>query len=127
MDIGLFNKLTKTIRYDHSKKSKNYDLFMEELPSKLRLELALAIHESMYSNVAFFMGKDKSFIAWITRHIRPMHVGETDYIYKEGEEIFEIYFLVSGTVGYVLPRFENKMYFEIMQGSLFGQVDIGDD
>lgn len=100
---------------------------MEELPSKLRMELAHAIHSSMYSTVAFFAGKEKSFIAWVSRHIRPMHFDEDDYIYKEGEEILEIYFLVEGAAGFVLPRFGNKMFFEITQGSLFGQVDLGDD
>ncbi|TNV85840.1 hypothetical protein FGO68_gene9701 [Halteria grandinella] len=127
IDLELFNKLTKTLRYDHSKKTKDYKQFMEELPSKLRMELAHAIHSSMYSTVAFFQGKEKSFIAWVSRHIHPMHFDEDDYIYKEGEEILEIYFLVEGAAGYVLPRFGNKMFFEITQGSLFGQVDLGDD
>lgn len=99
---------------------------MEELPSKLRMELAIAIHYTMYSTVSFFKGKDKSFIVWISKHIRPMHVDEEDFIYKEGEEILEIYFLVKGQAGYVLPRFDNKMYFEITQGSIFGHVDLGD-
>lgn len=100
---------------------------MDELPSKLRMELAIAIHYTMYSTVSFFRGKEKSFIAWISKHIRPMHIDEDDFIYKEGEEILEIYFLVKGQAGYVLPRFENKLYFEITQGSLFGHVDLGDN
>jgi Ion channel len=54
IDIDLFNKLAKTIRYDHSKKQKDVLQFMEELPSKLRLELAMAIHQTMYSNIGFF-------------------------------------------------------------------------
>lgn len=49
-----------------------------------------------------------------------MKIDEDDYIYKEGEEILEIYFLVEGSAGYVLPKYENKMYFEITQGSHFG-------
>ncbi len=53
-----------------------------------------------------------------------MNFDESDYIYKEGEEIFEskklsvviisvVYFLVSGSCGYVLPRFNNKIYSSI--------------
>jgi potassium voltage-gated channel Eag-related subfamily H protein 6/hyperpolarization activated cyclic nucleotide-gated potassium channel 2 len=44
LDIDLFNRLTKNIRYDHGKKSKDYQEFMDELPSKLRMELTIAIH-----------------------------------------------------------------------------------
>lgn len=109
---------------------------MEELPHKLKLELAMVIHEKMYSNVNFFQRKEKSFIAWIARLIRPMYVEEDDYVYKEGEEIIEgkqcqspitaiVYFLVSGRAGYVLPRFENKCFLEIKKGEHFGHVDLG--
>jgi hypothetical protein len=63
--------------------------FIEELPHKLKLELAMVIHLKMYSTVDYFMGKDKSFIAWIVTLIRPLNSESEDYIYKEGEEVFE--------------------------------------
>jgi hypothetical protein len=72
--MELFNKLAKTIRYDHSKKKRDTINFMDELPSQLRQELAIAIHEQMYSNVKFFKDKDKSLIAWITRFIVPLNM-----------------------------------------------------
>lgn len=127
IDIDLFNQLAKTIRYDHSKKQKDVLQFMEELPSKLRLELAMVIHKSMYSNITYFLDKDKSFIAWISRQIRPMNVDDQDYIYKEGEEVLEIFFLVDGQAGFVLPRFENKAYLNIVKGDHFGHIDLGDE
>jgi len=39
---------------------------MDDLPYKLKLELAMVIHKKMYSNVNYFQGKDRSFIAWIS-------------------------------------------------------------
>lgn len=62
---------------------------MEELPTKLKLELALIMINRMYANITFFRNKEKSFIAWIARLIRPINVDHEDYIYKEGEEIAE--------------------------------------
>jgi hypothetical protein len=55
----------------------------------------------MYSNVNFFKDRDKSFIAWIGTVIRPLNIPEEDYIFKEGEQIIEIYFLVKGSASYV--------------------------
>lgn len=49
----LFNKLVKSIKYDHSKQQKDVLQFMEELPHKLKLELAMAIHMKMYATVEF--------------------------------------------------------------------------
>lgn len=95
---------------------------MEELPTKLKLELALIMINRMYANITFFRNKEKSFIAWIARLIRPINVDHEDYIYKEGEEIAEskkfvltcaVYFINKGQVNYVLPRFSNKTYHHI--------------
>jgi CRP-like cAMP-binding protein len=122
--MDLYNRLVKTIKYDHSKKSKDVLEFMDELPHKLKLELAMEIHKRMYSNVKFFDNKDKSFIAWVGTVIRPINIQETEYIFKECEEIHEIYFLVNGKAGYVLPRYNNAIYSEIEQGEHFGHLDI---
>ena len=62
LDADLFNRLTKTIKYDHSKKQKVFTQFVSELPHKLRLELSVVIHERMYRTVTFFKGKDHPFI-----------------------------------------------------------------
>jgi hypothetical protein len=44
IDDELYNKLIKTLRYDHSKKTKDAIQFMDELPHKLKLELAMQIY-----------------------------------------------------------------------------------
>ena len=62
------------INKDHSKKSRDFTQFMEELPYKLRMELAMEIHKKIYQTVAFFKYKEKSFIAWIGKLLRPMNV-----------------------------------------------------
>jgi len=124
LDDELFNKLVKTIKYDHSKKQKDVLQFMEELPHKLKLELAMAIYRKMFSNVKFFDRKEKSFIIWVGTAIRPMNIQEQEYIFKEGEKIIEMYFIVQGEVGYVLPRYSNKVYIKIEKGEKFGHVDL---
>ena len=68
----LFNRLARNIKFDHSKKKKDIAHFIEELPNQLRIELAMVIHQKMYSNVQFFKGKDKSLIAWIGSVIKPL-------------------------------------------------------
>ncbi len=41
-------------------------------------------------------------MAWIGSVIRPINVQESDYIFKEGEQILEIYFLSTGKAGFAL-------------------------
>ena len=126
LNIELFSRLVRNIKYDHSKKQKDTMQFMDELPHELKLELADAIHRKLYATVIFFQKKEASFIAWITKVIVPLNVHNEEYIYKEGEEIDEIYFLVKGDASYVLPRFDNDPYMDVKTGEHFGHIELGD-
>lgn len=109
--------------------------FIEELPHKIRVELAMEIHKKIYETINFFKSKDQTFIIWIGTLMRPLNIQEQDYIYKEAEDIteskyprylkyFVVYFLVKGTAAYVLPRYNNKIYLMMEAGEHFGHVDI---
>ncbi len=84
----------------------------------------MEIHKNIYITVDFFKNKEKSFIAWIGPLLKPQNTQELEYIFQEGEEIKEIYFLIEGVAGYVLPRFENTVYIKIEAGDHFGHVDL---
>lgn len=58
LDSVLFKKLIRSINYDHMKKERDFDFFMDELPYKLRMELAIAIHRGVVEGIGFFSGKD---------------------------------------------------------------------
>ena len=81
IELSLYNKCVKTVHYDHSRKQKDFIAFLDELPHKIKIELAMKIHEQMYLSVKFFRGKEKSFIAWVGTLLRPLNVQEADYIY----------------------------------------------
>lgn len=85
----LYDELRKMIRYDHNKISRDVIEFMEELPYKTKIALAMEIHKNLYHSIEFFKYKEKSFIAWVGPLLKPMKVTEQEYIYKEGDEIKE--------------------------------------
>lgn len=62
---------------------------MDELPYKLKIELAMEIHKDIYRNIEFFKYQEKNFIMWIGPQLKPYLVSEQEYIYKEGDEIKE--------------------------------------
>lgn len=49
---------------------------------------------------------------------------ELSFIYKEGEVILEIFFLLKGQIGFVLPRYHTKIYHHVEQGEAFGEEDL---
>jgi CRP-like cAMP-binding protein len=80
----------------------------------------------MYSNIFFFANRDESFVSWISSVVKSINFEEKEYIYKEGEIASSIYFLVKGHLCYVIPRYKNKKYKEIMTGEHFGHVDLAE-
>jgi hypothetical protein len=47
---------------------------MEELPSKLRQQLAEKIHKKLYNEIIFFKGKDHTFNTWVSNQLKPLNV-----------------------------------------------------
>jgi hypothetical protein len=76
IDPELFDKLRKAIKYDHSKNSRDIIEFMEELPYKLKIEVAMQIHKNIYHTIEFFKLRERSFIAWVGPLLRPIKVSE---------------------------------------------------
>lgn len=85
----LHSRLIKSINYDFSKTTKDIQHFMDELPYKLKIELAMEIHKSLYETISFFKGKDKTFIAWVGNTLRPINSLDNEMIYKEDDDITE--------------------------------------
>ena len=78
---------------------------MEELPYKLKVELAIEIHKKIYNSVSFFQNREKNFIVWIVTLLRPSFIQEQEFLYTEGEQITEskkvliialVYFCIHG-------------------------------
>ena len=71
MGQELFDELRKTIKYDHSKNYHDVIQFMDELPYKLKIELAMEIHKDIYRDIEFFKYQEKNFIVWVGPLLKP--------------------------------------------------------
>ena len=49
---------------------------------------------------------------------------EKNYIYFEGDDVQDIFFLIKGKAGFVLPKYQNTTYIDINVGAHFGIIDI---
>ena len=119
----LYRKLRLALNYDHSKNADEQVNFVAALPAGLKVELSIVMHSNLVKSIKFFQHKQPHFIAFVVPMLRPMKVESGSYIYKEGDPIDEIYFLVSGQAGYALSNFGNSVYLIIDQGYYFGEID----
>jgi len=98
--------------------------FVKALPHKLKLEISLYIHEGTYKKLKCFKGRSHAFISWMCPLLQPQMTNEQQYIFMEGDDVTNIYFLVDGQCGYSLPKYDNLVYIKIIEGDFFGVIDI---
>ena len=124
MPLNLYLKLKQQLKHDFNTDLDDINNFVTELTHKLKLEVSLFIHESTYKRIEFFKGRSAAFIAWICPLLKSHIFPDNSYIYFEGDDVNNIYWLSKGKAGFVLPKYKNTVYIEISIGSIFGTVDI---
>jgi len=119
-------KVRDAIRYNTLKTgniwSDKHSLF-SELPKNLRYEVATTMYGGVVKDIYIFRQKEKAFVNYIMPLLRPMHVYETQFLYKQGEYPDEVFFITFGRVDFVImPReIVFKTYYK---GSYVGEVEI---
>ena len=124
MPLDLYERLRQAVKYDFNKDKNDINNFVFDLPHKLKLEVSLFIHEHTYKKIDCFKGRSSAFIAWICPLLRPEQYPSNQYIFFEGDDITTLYFLIKGKAGFVLPKYKNTTFIEIVIGAHFGIIDI---
>jgi CRP-like cAMP-binding protein len=96
---------------------------MKELPTTLKNELAILMHRDIIEQVHFLHDKDEIFVAFISPLMKAVKFQGDEYIYNKGSLIDEIFFLVRGKVGLVIPEFDDISYVNIHPNDYFGDID----
>ena len=113
---------------ENAENDKNQDElneFLDSLPFRLKLRTIMAIYEERYMSVKYIREMNNyNFIAWICPLLKPLNVPIDQYIYQESDRITDIYFVVGGWCGFVLPFKQPMVYIEVNKGEFFGEVDI---
>ena len=61
---------------------------------------------------------------WIFPILKPFAASQEERIFFEGDDIRGMYFLKEGSCGFVLPKYQNAKYIDVVEGSYFGITDI---
>jgi hypothetical protein len=96
ISYDLYRKLRTAVTYGHSKNTDDQQKFLNDLPSNLKVELAVFMHQDVVKSIRFFKSKSPHFIAFIMPFLRPVKSEQGTYIFKDGDPVDEIYFLSNG-------------------------------
>ncbi|TNV83436.1 hypothetical protein FGO68_gene1262 [Halteria grandinella] len=123
LSFDLYRRLKGALKYDYSKNSTKHFQILNELPQNLRIELALLMNKEIIKKVFFFRNKPAIFIAFIGPLLKPLRIEIDNFIYREGDPIEEIYFLIKGKASFVSQKMDEIPYLIIEAGLYFGEID----
>lgn len=109
---------------DDKKMFKETVQFLDDLPFRLKLMTTKFIYRNQYLQIKYLKSQNENFLVWICPLLRQEFILTEQYLYYQTDMINEIYFLTSGTAGFVLPLRKNVVYIEINQGDHFGEIDL---
>ena len=69
--MKIYDRVKKSLHYKYNKANEDILDFMEELPTNLKLEVSMFIHENTYKKIQFLRSKSPSFISWICPRLKP--------------------------------------------------------
>ena len=87
------------------------------------MKMSTYAYEKRYSTLKFFKGRSVQFITWICPLMKPNYYEHFAYLFHNGDDIKEMYFLTKGLVQMVIPKFDNVCYIEINPSNHFGLID----
>ena len=125
LDVEIYDKVRKVIKYDLSRNQKDKMDFLQELPNKLRLELSQIMHDSVIQKIYFFKNQQNDFIAYVTPLLKSVKFSQNDYLYKCNDIIDEMYFIIKGTIILCLSKeYKEKELKEIKKYRNFGEIEM---
>ena len=116
LPLELYIRLKKAMGYESKKDINEINYFVDSLPHKLKVEVSLHIYEERYNRIKFFKNRTPSFITWMCPLLKPSYIGEHQFIFLEGDDVIDIYFMIRGKAGFVLPSYHNAKYIDINVG-----------
>jgi voltage-gated potassium channel len=100
--------------------------FLNGLPENLRTEVALHLKKDVIEKISLFKDASDNFRSEIALHLKPVFLTPGDYVFKAGDQGYEMYFVVNGEL-LALSKEEDKVLTKLGSGSFFGEIALFKD
>jgi voltage-gated potassium channel len=97
--------------------------FINHLPKSLASEVSYYIKKDLISRIPIFSGASREFVEEISLHLKPIVVVPNSFVFKEGDNAEEMYFVVSGKLKVIIDA-DMKEIAELNDGDFFGEIAI---
>ncbi|XP_068594985.1 cyclic nucleotide-gated channel beta-3-like [Brachionichthys hirsutus] len=97
---------------------------LNQLPDKMRLDIAIDVNYSIVSKVPLFQGCDRQMIFDMLKSLHSVVYLPGDYVCKKGEVGREMYIIKAGEVQVVGGPDGKTVFVTLRAGSVFGEISL---
>ena len=94
---------------------------LADLPRSLKTTVSISLNQEMIEKVPMFKGADDSLIREIILNLEPVVFIPGDYVVRQGEIGYDMYFISNGSVD-VMSGDEKITYATLSSGQFFGEI-----
>ena len=118
-----YYKLVKHFKYNlrYSKAEKNS--FINDLPSRIRIQLLANMHREMIQNSIFFKEHSLEYASKVVYLMKPIRAMKKERIINKGEYLVEIFFIRHGRISIHLDEeYFDKKIMDLRKNEYFGDI-----
>ena len=94
-----------------------------DLPTDLKYDVAMQIHDNAISRLPFFQNRETAFCASLVPLLQPLKIKDGEYIYMKGDHPYDIFFICRGRVNFLMDIGE-VVFKAWPRGAYFGEIEI---
>ncbi len=98
----------------------------DELPTALKIDVSLFLHEKLISVVPFFRNASEDLKREVVQELKPMAFMKGDLIFREGDVPHHMFFIAKGNVD-IINESTGEKIATLNAGSFFGEMALFDD
>lgn len=95
--------------------------FLDGLPYGLKTEVSIFLKQEVIEKIPLFKDSEDNFTKEVALHLKPVILTPGDFVFKEGDEGHEMYFVVNGRLEVLLGKSE-KILGILSDGDFFGEI-----
>lgn len=118
----LKNKISEYYFYLwESKRGYEESQVMQDLPSSLKMKVALYLNKEIFQKIPLFHGAEETLIEQLVEHLQPVVYTPGDYIVRKGEVGYTMFFINRGQTEVIAEDGETVLA-RLHEGNFFGEI-----
>lgn len=125
LNLKFYSEISQALEHNCNNAKSDIDELLIDLPRNLGNQLTIAVYEKQITNNVFFDQRTTMFVAWVAQRLNFFKCKANNTIYSRGDRADQMYFIITGSVEFLLEENKEKLPFlQLEKDYFFGEIDL---